>query len=78
LQPPTNFSMTVYRTVQISDDQLPKFEKIMEDNGFEIILNEVPEISMVVQEEMQKRAQNWDPIIAIPADEVLRRLNNRI
>jgi len=49
--------MTIYRTVQISDDQLPKFEKIMEENGFEIILSEAPEIPLEVQQEVERR---WD------------------
>jgi hypothetical protein len=50
--------MTVYRTVQISDDQLSKFEKMMEENGFEIILAEPPEIPMEVQKEMERRWEN--------------------
>jgi hypothetical protein len=47
--------MTVYRTVRISDDQLPKFEKMMDENGFEIILNEAPEIPLEMQKEMERR-----------------------
>ena len=70
--------MTVYRTVQISDDQLPKFEKMMEENGFEIILNEAPEIPLEVQNEMQRRAKNWDPLKAIPAKEGIEKLRSRL
>jgi len=44
--------MTVYRTVQISDDQIPRFEKMMEENRFEIILTEAPEIPLEVQKEI--------------------------
>ena len=50
--------MAVYRTVQISDDQLPKFEKMMEENGFEIIPSEASEIPIEVQEEMKRRWEN--------------------
>ena len=50
--------MAVYRTVQISDDQLPKFEKMMEENGFEIIPSEASEIPIEIQEEMKRRWEN--------------------
>jgi hypothetical protein len=50
--------MAVYRTVQISDDQLPKFEKMMEENGFEIIPSEAFEIPIEVQKEMKTRWEN--------------------
>lgn len=66
--------MTVFRTVQIPGDQLPKFEKMMEENGFEIVQNEDPEIPMEVQEEMERRARNWNSDTAIPADELLAKL----
>lgn len=71
------FAMTIYRTVQISDDQLPRFEKMMAENGFEIIDNEAPEIPMEVQKEMELRSKNWDPNLAIPASELLERLKAR-
>jgi|GEM_PF-1105597 hypothetical protein len=69
--------MPVYRTVQIADDQLPRFEKMMEENGFEIIISEAPEIPLEVQREMQRRADNWDPLKAIPTEVLLEKLRNR-
>jgi hypothetical protein len=69
--------MTVYRTVQISDDQLPKFEKMMEENGFDIILNEAPEIPLEVQKEMQRRWETRHERSSISGDELLKKLRNR-
>ena len=66
--------MTVIRTVQISDDQLPRFEKMMEENGFIIIQENNSEISPEVQLEMERRLAIWDDKRAIPADEVIIRL----
>ena len=70
--------MTVLRTVQISDDQLPRFEKMMEENGFKIIREDYSEIPLEVQQEIERRAGNWDDKLAIPAEEVLIRLRNRL
>ncbi len=69
--------MTVYRTVQISDDQLPRFEKMMEENGFEIILSEAPEIPIEVQKEMERRWETRDERTSISGDELLKKLKNR-
>ena len=41
--------------VQISDDLIPEFEKMMEEDGFEIILSEAPEIPLEVQNEICKK-----------------------
>ncbi len=70
--------MTVLRTVQISDDQIPRFEKMMEENGFKIIWEDHSEISPEVQREMERRSENWDDKLAIPAEEVLIRLRGRL
>ncbi len=71
-------NMTVLRTVQISDDQLSRFEKMMEENGFKIIREDYSEIPLEVQQEIERRAVNWDDKLAIPAEEVLTRLRNRL
>jgi hypothetical protein len=70
--------MTVYRTVQISEDQVTRFEKMMAENGFEIIQNEAPDIPLEVQREMERRAKNWDPNLAVPASELLEKLKARL
>jgi len=70
--------MTVYRTVQISEEQVTRFEKMMEENGFEIIQNEAPDIPLEVQREMERRSKNWDPNQAIPASELLETLKARL
>jgi hypothetical protein len=69
--------MTVLRTIQISADQIPRFEKMMEENGFKIIREEYSEIPVEVQHEMEKRSGNWDDKLSIPAEEVLFRLRSR-
>ncbi len=70
--------MTVLRTVQISDDQLPRFEKMMEENGFKIIREDYSEIPLHIQNEMERRSGNWDDNLAIPAEEVLKKLRNSL
>lgn len=70
--------MPVLRTIQISDNQIPRFEKMMEENGFKIICEDHSEISCEVQREMERRFGNWDDKLSIPAEEVLIRLRSRL
>lgn len=70
--------MTVYRTVQIPDDQLSRFEKMMKENGFEIITNEAPEIPIEVQREMERRWETRHERTSISADELLKKLKGRL
>ncbi len=70
--------MTVFRMVQIADDQLPGFEKMMEENGFKIIRENYAEIQPEVQREIERRSAAWDDHQAIPAEEVLNRLRSRL
>ena len=70
--------MTVLRMVQISDDQLPRFEKMMEENGFKIIEEDNAEIPAEVQQEMERRSARWDDNHAIPAEVVLKNLRSRL
>ena len=70
--------MTVLRMVQITDDQLPRFEKMMEENGFKIIREDNAEIPEEVQQEMERRSASWDDNQAIPAEVVLKNLRSRL
>jgi hypothetical protein len=70
--------MTVLRMVQITDDQLLRFEKMMEENGFKIIREDNAEIPAEVKEEMERRSASWDDNQAIPADIVLKNLRSRL
>ena len=70
--------MTVLRMVQITDDQLLRFEKMMEENGFKIVREEDAEIPAEVKEEMERRSASWDDNQAIPADIVLKNLRSRL
>ena len=70
--------MTVLRMVQITDDQLPRFEKMMEENGFKIVREEDAEIPAEVKEEMERRSASWDDNQAIPAEVVLKNLRSRL
>lgn len=68
----------VLRMVQITYDQLPRFEKMMEENGFKIVWEDNAEIPAEVQKEMERRSASWDDNQAIPADIVLKNLRSRL
>jgi len=70
--------MTVFRTVQMSNDQVSRFEKLMEQPGFEIVLNEASEIPIEVQKEMQRRWETRNERPQRSIEDVEKMLCNRL
>jgi hypothetical protein len=63
--------MTVYRTVELSEEQVSQFEKLALENGFVVVEDADPEIPQEIQDQMAERAETWNATTAISKEQLL-------
>jgi hypothetical protein len=63
--------MTVYRTVELSEEQVSQFEKLALENGFVVVEDADPEIPQEIQNQMTERAETWNATTAISKEQLL-------
>ena len=63
--------MTVYRTVELSEEQVSQFEKLALENGFVVVEDADPEIPQEIQNQMAERAETWNATTAISKEQLL-------
>ncbi|HOY96641.1 MAG TPA: hypothetical protein PK509_12935 [Catalimonadaceae bacterium] len=63
--------MTVYRTVELSEEQVHQFEKLAFEHGFVVVEDTDPEIPKEIQDQMAERAENWNATSAISKEQLL-------
>jgi len=63
--------MTVYRTVELSEEQVSQFEKLALENGFVVVEDADPEIPKEIQNQMAERAETWNATTAISKEQLL-------
>jgi len=63
--------MTVYRTVELSEEQVSLFEKLALENGFVVVEDADPEIPQEIQDQMAERAETWNATTAISKEQLL-------
>ena len=64
--------MTVYRTVELSEEQVSQFEKLALENGFVVVEDADPEIPQEIQDQMAERAETWNATTAISKEQLLK------
>ncbi len=63
--------MTVYRTVELSEEQVSQFEELALENGFVVVEDADPEIPQEIQDQMAERAETWNATTAISKEQLL-------
>jgi hypothetical protein len=63
--------MTVYRTVELSEEQVSQFEKLALENGFVVVEDADPEIPQEIQNQMAERTETWNATTAISKEQLL-------
>ena len=63
--------MTVYRTVELSEEQVHQFEKLALEHGFVVVEDTDPEIPKEIQDQMAERAKKWNSTTAISKEQLL-------
>ena len=63
--------MTVYRTVELSEEQVSQFEKLALENGFVVVEDADPEFPQEIQDQMAERAETWNATTAISKEQLL-------
>ena len=63
--------MTVYRTVELSVEQVSQFEKLALENGFVVVEDADPEIPNEIQNQMADRAETWNATTYISKEQIL-------
>ena len=63
--------MTVYRTVELSEEQVSQFEKLALENGFVVVEDAYPKIPQEIQDQMAERAETWNATTAISKEQLL-------
>jgi hypothetical protein len=62
--------MTVYRTVELSEEQVARFEEFARENGFVVVEDLDPELPEEIKKEILDRAENWTSASAISKEQL--------
>ena len=63
-------NMTVYRTVELSEEQVARFEEFARENGFVVVEDLDPELPEEIKKEILDRAENWTSASAISKEQL--------